>query len=159
MTSSAKAGHGPPRAAGGRDRVAGRSEPRVRAAMGIALRRGRLFDRSDQGVGSPAYVVRTPRADDIASDIRALMREHVPASPMYRVFAMERLAQRSMAQGSFHHADAGDGLGPRLFGVGSRDVPTFVAMSGVMLAVALLASYVPARRASSVDPMESLHAE
>ena len=46
-----------------------------------------------------------------------------------------------------------------LFGVGSLDVPTFTVMSGVMLAVALLASYIPARRASSVDPMESLRTE
>ncbi len=46
-----------------------------------------------------------------------------------------------------------------LFGVGTLDAPTFVAMSGVMLAVALLASYIPARRASSVDLMESLRSE
>jgi putative ABC transport system permease protein len=46
-----------------------------------------------------------------------------------------------------------------LFGVEALDVPTFVAMSVVMLAVALLASYVPAQRASSVDPMDSLRAE
>lgn len=45
------------------------------------------------------------------------------------------------------------------FGVGSLDVPTLAAMAGLMLAVALLASYVPVRRASSVDPMESLRAE
>ena len=180
------------------------------------------------GVGSPAYVVRTPRANEIAPDIRALMREFVPESPMYRVFTMEALAQRSMAQLSFtmlmlaiaavlalvlgavglygvlsyvvstrnreiavrmalgaqHGAvrrmvvlqgaritAAGVVTGllaalflvrlldSLLFGVGALDVPTFAAMSTVMLAVALLASYLPARRASAVDPMESLRAE
>jgi putative ABC transport system permease protein len=179
-------------------------------------------------VGSPAYVVKTPRADVIASDIRALMRQHVPESPMYRVFPMEALAARSMAQLSFtmlmlalasglaltlgavglygvlsyvvanraHEiavrmalgAQAGRVLrmvvsqsaritlagvvvglvaaffltrllGSLVFGLGTVDVPTFAAMSAVMVAVALLASYVPARRASSVDPMQSLRTE
>jgi len=50
-------------------------------------------------------------------------------------------------------------LESQLFGVGAMDVLTFAAMSAVMLGVALLASYVPARRASSVDPMRSLRAE
>lgn len=180
------------------------------------------------GVGSPAYVVKSPRADVMAPDIRALMREHVPESPMYRIFTMEALAQRSMAQLSFtmlmlaiasglalilgavglygvlsyvvstrkreiavRMAVGAEGrtvrrmvvlqgaritaagvatglvaallltrlLDSLLFGVGTLDVPTFVAMSGLMLAVALLASYLPARRASLVDPMESLRAE
>ena len=38
-----------------------------------------------------------------------------------------------------------------LFNVGRLDMLAFSAMSAVMLAVALLASYVPARRASRVD--------
>ena len=46
-----------------------------------------------------------------------------------------------------------------LFGVGSMDATTFAAMSGLMLLVALLASYLPARRASLVDPMEALRSE
>ena len=46
-----------------------------------------------------------------------------------------------------------------LFGVEALDAPTFTAMSAVMLAVTLLASYIPARRASSVDPMQALRAE
>ncbi len=46
-----------------------------------------------------------------------------------------------------------------LFGVGTLDVPTFAATAGVMLMVALLASYIPARRASLVSPMLSLRSE
>jgi ABC-type antimicrobial peptide transport system permease subunit len=46
-----------------------------------------------------------------------------------------------------------------LFGVEALDAPTFIAMSALMLAVALLASYIPAHRASSVDPIKSLRAE
>ena len=52
-----------------------------------------------------------------------------------------------------------DVLETLLFGVEAVDVPTFIAMSGVMIGVALLASYIPARRASSMDPVQSLRAE
>jgi ABC-type antimicrobial peptide transport system permease subunit len=46
-----------------------------------------------------------------------------------------------------------------LFGVRPVDALTFIAMSSVMLTIALLASYIPAKRASSVDPIRSLRAE
>ena len=179
-------------------------------------------------VGSPAYVLKSARADVIAPEVRALMNEYVPESPMYRVFTMEALADRTMARLSFTMlmvaiaavlalilgavglygvlsyvvsnrapeiavrmalgAEAqrvqrmvvlqgaritGAGvlvglvaalmltraLDSMLFGVGSLDVPTFVAMSAVMIAVALVASYLPARRASLMDPMQALRTE
>ncbi len=50
-------------------------------------------------------------------------------------------------------------LGSLLFEVRPADVPTFVGMSATMLLIGLLASYLPARRASSVDPIESLRNE
>jgi ABC-type antimicrobial peptide transport system permease subunit len=43
-----------------------------------------------------------------------------------------------------------------LYGVGARDPLTFMIVPGVMLAVALAAGYVPARRAARVDPVVSL---
>jgi putative ABC transport system permease protein len=46
-----------------------------------------------------------------------------------------------------------------LFDVGPLDLPTWILVSGSMLAVACIASYLPARRASSVDPTIALRAE
>jgi len=46
-----------------------------------------------------------------------------------------------------------------LFGVDALDPLTLMGASAVMVGVALLASYIPARRASRVDPVEALRAE
>jgi macrolide transport system ATP-binding/permease protein len=46
-----------------------------------------------------------------------------------------------------------------LFGVRSWDAATLAAVASVLAVFALLASYIPARRASQVDPMEALRYE
>jgi ABC-type antimicrobial peptide transport system permease subunit len=50
-------------------------------------------------------------------------------------------------------------LSALLFGVSSVDLLTYAAVSAVLLAVALLAAYLPARRASHVDPIIALRAD
>lgn len=176
-------------------------------------------------VSSPAYVVKTARAGDIAPEIRSMIREVAPAAPMYRVYTMKALAARSTSRLSFTMLTlavaAGLALilgaiglfgvlsyvvaqrtreiglrmalgaeaqrvqrmivaqGARvvlagvvvgvlvslastsllrglLFGVEPLDPGTFATMSITMVGVGLAASYLPARRASSVDPAESL---
>jgi putative ABC transport system permease protein len=50
-------------------------------------------------------------------------------------------------------------LGALLFNVKPVDVVVFAAMSLTMLGVGMLASYMPARRASGVDPIEALRGD
>jgi predicted permease len=54
---------------------------------------------------------------------------------------------------------AGRLLGSLLFGVAPTDPPTYAIVVAVLLAVSLLACWIPARRASGVDPAEALRAE
>ena len=177
---------------------------------------------------SPAYVLKSTRAAQLTPDVRAVIREMIPESPMYRIFTMEGLAANAMAGLSFTMLMVGIAaalslilgavglygvlsyramqrvreIGVRmalgaeattvrrmfvrqgaqvavlgvvvgalaalgltryiqalLFDVGPLDVPAFAGMSAVMLAVALLASYIPALRASRVDPVVALRSE
>jgi putative ABC transport system permease protein len=177
---------------------------------------------------SPAYVVKSLRADTLEADVRQVVRDVIPTSPLYRIFTMKRLAANSMASLSFTMllvslaaglalilgavglygvlsygvAQRSREIGVRmalgaqaetvrwmfvkqgtkvaaigavvglavaagltkyiqtlLYGVGHLDIYTFAGTSVVMLAVALLASYLPARRASKVNPLNALRAD
>ena len=61
-----------------------------------------------------------------------------------------------LAAGLLLAAWLAEGLSKFLYGVPPHDTPTFVGVALVLLAVSTLASYVPARRAASVDPVTVL---
>jgi len=179
-------------------------------------------------MGSPAYVVKSSRADRLQSEVREVVRQIAPEAPVYREYTMEFLAKRSMLQLSFTMLTLGvvaclalllgaiglygvlsyvvaertreigvrmalgatasavrrmvvsQGtrvvvvgvligvavafaatrlLGSLLYGVKPVDPIVFAAMSMMMIAIGALASYMPARRASSVNPIESLRSD
>jgi len=50
-------------------------------------------------------------------------------------------------------------LGGLLYRVGPNDPTTFIAIAAILSAVAVVASYVPARRGTQVDPVVTLKTE
>jgi putative ABC transport system permease protein len=179
-------------------------------------------------IGSPAYVVKSLRAESLGNEVRNLVHELAPEAPVYHEYTMAFLARRSMIQLSFTMftlgvvsalalvlgvvglygvlsyvvaqrtreigvrmalgATAGavrrevvsQGikvvligvvigvgvalastrfLGALLYGVKAVDPLVFAAMALIMIAMGALASYVPARRASSVDPTVALRSD
>jgi predicted permease len=50
-------------------------------------------------------------------------------------------------------------IASQLYGISARDPVTFVTIAGILVAVALAASGIPALRAARIDPMSALRAE
>jgi macrolide transport system ATP-binding/permease protein len=82
-------------------------------------------------------------------------------STVYRMILREAggLAVAGIALGLAGSLAATTLLGKLLFQVRAWDATTLLAVSVVLALAALLASFLPARRAASVNPTEALHAE
>jgi len=70
-----------------------------------------------------------------------------------------RLALIGLAAGLVLALVGARALRSQLYGIASSDPATYVALSCVLLLVAVLATYLPARRATRVDPAITLRAE
>jgi predicted permease len=70
-----------------------------------------------------------------------------------------KLAAVGLAIGLAGSVAVGQALQRLLFGVQGTDVVTLAATAAILVLVAFLASYLPARRAMRIDPMEALRVE
>jgi len=70
-----------------------------------------------------------------------------------------RLAVAGLAAGALIAAAATRALSSLLYGVDPTDPATFVAIAFLVAAITLAASWIPARRAVRVDPVDALRAE
>jgi len=121
------------------------------AAGGMALALGIV------GVyGVIAYVV-TLRAREIG--VRAALGAEAPQ--LERMFLRQGLALGAVGAvvGLVAAVMLGRLMSSLLFGIGPMDPAAFVAALGLTMAAVALASYVPARRAAAVNPVETLKAE
>ena len=69
------------------------------------------------------------------------------------------MAAIGLALGLAGSLAVGRALQRLLFGVQSTDALTFAGTAALLVIVAFLASYIPARRAMRTDPMEALRVE
>jgi len=106
--------------------------------------------------GVMAYAV-TQRTPEIGVRMAlGAQREHVLRMMMLRGL---RLAAVGVAIGVGGALASTRLLASLLFEVGAMNPLVFALAIGLMLAVAVLASYLPARRAAAIDPMKALRAE
>jgi len=70
-----------------------------------------------------------------------------------------RLALAGVALGTLGSFALSKGIESLLFGTTPTDPAVFSGVSLLLCAVALVAAYVPARRASRIDPMRALRTE
>jgi len=70
-----------------------------------------------------------------------------------------RLTLIGVGLGAVGAAIAGRALGKLLYGITPTDPVTFAAVALLLTVIAAVACYLPARRATRVDPMVALRAE
>lgn len=106
--------------------------------------------------GVVSYIVSTRRREIAIRMAMGARRAEVSAMVVRDGLA---LAVAGLAAGLVASAGLTRLMRASLFGVQPVDPPTYLAASLVLLAVALVASYLPARRAAAVDPIRALTAD
>jgi predicted permease len=91
--------------------------------------------------------------------IRMALGARAGALKVMLVRQVVALAAIGVALGAASAAALSRLMASLLFDVTALDPATYVAVSGALFAVALLAGYLPARRVTRIDPMQSLRAE
>ena len=91
-------------------------------------------------------------------DLRYAFRQ-LAKNPSFTIIAIFALAGVGTLIGLAAAAGLSRVMASLLFGVSATDVVTFAAVPALLMATAMLAGCVPARRATRVDPVAALRYE
>jgi putative ABC transport system permease protein len=132
------------------------SQPRFNMVL-LAIFAGLALLLSTIGIyGVMAYSV-TQRTQEFGLRMAlGASRSHVLRSVLVQAL---RIAAIGLVLGTISALAATRALNSLVFGVKTTDPETFMAITALLAFTALLASYIPARRATQVDPMEALRYE
>ena len=131
-------------------------QPRFVAALAVAFAALALTLAAVGIYGVMAYTV-----SQMTTELGVRMALGAKRSEVFRLVIGDalKLTAAGVAAGVAISLLVARALGTLLFGVEPADLTTLAATSALLVAVAALASVIPARRATTVDPMVALRAE
>ena len=114
---------------------------------------------ADVADGNLVFLLNGPTKAGVIAAYSDALREIAPTIPLVLFADALRLVAVGVGLGAVGLLFASGPIRHMLYGVSVFDLSTLAATAGLLALVVLIATFWPARRAASVDPMQAMRAE